>query len=277
MKISKSEKMLMVILLAVLIVGGYYKFINTKQIKSVEVLRSDKEKYSDKLENIKLSIAMSNKREKDVKILNSKIQDKTKDIYPVIQQERLIIELDALLKKSNVVGSFSFQATNASDSTTAGTASTTTTTTTTGTSNTTSTSSNSSDMGRSAKGTKELQSIVDKYNNIIFSEGDNGNKTTLTNYKNDIKGSTQYTQAAFTFKGSYNNINTLIKNIENNSRKILISDLTLTGGTTGEISGTANLSFYSVPKFVGMDANYFKWNYSNIYGKQNPFASNGVK
>ena len=253
----------MVILLTLLVVGGYYKLINVKENKNIEALRTEKKTYSDKLDNIKLSIATSKNREKDVKILNSKIQDKTSGIYPVVQQERLIIELDALLKKSNVVGSFSFTATNATD--------TATNTATTGTSST------SSDTASSAKGTKALQSIVDKYNDLIYAEGEVGNRTTVDNYKSDIKGSTQYTQAALTFKGSYSNIIGLIKNIENNAKKILISDLTLTGSITGEISGTANLNFYSVPKFVGMDADYFKWNYNNTYGKQNPFSSNGVK
>jgi len=266
MKISKSEKILMVILLTLLVVGGYYKLINVKENKNIEALRTEKKTYSDKLDNIKLSISTSNKREKDVKILNSKIQDKTSGIYPVIQQERLIIELDALLKKSNVVGSFSFADTNVTNTT--NTINTTASTATTGT---------SSDTASSAKGTKALQSIVDKYNNLIYAEGDVDNKTTVDNYKSDIKGSTQYTQAALTFKGSYSNITGLIKNIENNAKKILISDLILTGSNTGEISGTANLNFYSIPKFVGMDADYFKWNYNNTYGKQNPFSGNGVK
>ena len=109
MKISKSEKILMIILLTLLIVGGYYKFVNIKENKKIEALRVEKKTYNDKLQDIKLKIALSNKREKDIKILNSKIQDNTSNIYPAIQQERLIIELDDLLKKSNVEGSFAFQ------------------------------------------------------------------------------------------------------------------------------------------------------------------------
>ena len=65
----------------------------------------------------------------------------------------------------------------------------------------------------------------------------------------------------------------LIKNIESNSKKIIISNLALSGSSTGELSGTANLEFYSVPKFSGMDVDYFKWDYNNTYGKKNPFVS----
>ena len=257
MKMSRSEKTLMIILLTLLVVGGYYKFIHVKENQKIAALRAEEKKYDDKLQDIKLSISTSTKREKDVKILNSEIQEKTSSIYPVIQQERLIIELDALLKKSNVEGSYTFLATKAAD-----TENKTTTSGKTNTSNDTS---------------KALQTIIDKYNTMVVSGSDDGDKTTVSNYKKEIKGSTQYTQASLSFKGSYNNIIGLIKNIESNSKKIIISDMALSGSSTGELSGTANLAFYSVPKFAGMDVDYFKWNHNNTYGKQNPFVSIGDK
>ena len=108
MKMSKSEKTLMVILLTLLVVGGYYKFIHVKENQKIEALREEKKKYDDKLQDIKLNISTSAKREKDVKILNSEIQEKTSSIYPVIQQERLIIELDDFIKKVKCRGVFYF-------------------------------------------------------------------------------------------------------------------------------------------------------------------------
>jgi len=172
----------------------------------------------------------------------------------VVQQERLIIELDTLLKNSNVEGSFSFSDTNDTD-----TGNTTTKNAATST---------SSDTSNYAKKLKSLQSIVDKYNNL---------NVYVSNDKMDIKGSTQYIQASLAFKGSYDNVIGAIKNIEKHVKKIVISNLVLNGSSTGQINGTANLEFYSVPKFNGMDEDYFKWNYNNHYGKQNPFESGNVK
>ncbi|MGH4052611.1 MAG: hypothetical protein ACREVX_14985 [Clostridium sp.] len=257
MKMSRSEKTLIIILLTLLVVGGYYKFIHVKENIKIQALKVEEKKYDDELQDIKLSISTSTKREKDVKILNSEIQEKTSSIYPAIQQGRLIIELDALLKKSNVEGAFTFTAIKAAD-----------TQNKTTTSGTTSTSDDTS---------KPLQTIVDQYNTMLISGTDDGDKTTVSNYKKEIKGSTEYTQASLSFKGSYDNIIGLIKNIENNSKKIILSNLALNGSSTGELSGTANLEFYSVPKFAGMDVDYFKWDYNNTYGKKNPFVSLGTK
>ncbi|MBU3198427.1 hypothetical protein LL037_22045 [Clostridium estertheticum] len=253
MKISKSEKILMIVLLTVIVVGGYYKFINVNESHKIEVLRAEKKSYDDKLQDIKLKISMSNKKEKDIKILNSKVQNETSSIYPVIQQDRLIIELDALLKKSNVEGDFSFSANNVAE---AGNK-----TINNGTTDT------SKDMSKNTKDLKALQTIVDQYNNLDIYAGDN---------KKEIKGSTQYTQVSLAFKGSYDNIIGLIKNIENYNKKIIMANLALNVNDTGEISGTANLEFYSIPKFNGMDTDYFKWNYNSPYGKNNPFVSNGT-
>lgn len=254
MKISKSEKILMIILLTLLVVGGYYKFIHVKENQKIESLRVEEKGYDDKLQDIKLKISLSNKREKDIKILNSKIQDKTSNIYPVIQQQRLIIELDDLLNKSKVEGNFTF-----SVATTADAGNKTTNNAATSTSN---------DKIKASP----LQTIVDQYNSLVSSQSNNVNKTTVSSNEKNIKGSTQYAQVALAFKGSYDNIMVLIKNIESHSKKIVISNLALNGSNTDELSGTANLEFYSMPKFAGVDLDYFKWNYNNPYGKKNPFA-----
>ena len=243
MKLNNSEKNLMLVLIAMLFAFGYYKLIYVSEHTSAVSLRNEKKVYQDKLENMKVEIALSNKRTKDIKVINSKLQEKIQNIYPVIQQEKLIVELDDILKKSNVDGSLSFSVSTQVGDATSKVSNTTTT---------------------SAKALPDLQAIMKQYNAIT-----NTKAVDTTN----IKGSKQYMQSNVTFKGTYDSVMLFIKNIEGHQKKIMISNFNISGPSASNITGTATLEFYAIPKLAGMDDDYLKWNYNNSYGKQNPFSA----
>ena len=255
MKLNKSEKVLMTVLIAVLLIFGYYKLIYMNEVKAIGSLKNEKTAYRDKLDNIKLQVSLANKREKDIKIINSNLQQKIGNFYPVIEQEKLIVELDDILKKSNLEGSISFSAsTQANDPNSKVSSSTTTT----GTTSAGTTSKNA------AKALPDLQSIVNQYN-------------VLTNAKaadtKSIKGAKQYMQSNISFKGSYTNVMSFIKNVEGHQKKIMISSFNISGGSDSDIAGTVTLEFYAIPKLAGTDDNYLNWGYSGSYGKQDPFSA----
>ncbi len=252
MKISKREKILIVFLVFILLVGGYYKLVFKKETNRIDTLKADRKEYSGKIVNIKSKITLGDKRASDFKTLNSKVQDRASSIYPSIMQDKMIIELDDLLKKSNVVGNFNFSFGNNVANTSDKTSNSSSNTNSSGASSTTDNS----------KLLPDLQSVVNEYNASI------GNKTTTS--ANNTKGVYKYMQVTLTFKGSYSNVMSLIKNIESNNKKIAITNISITGNNT-EVSGTATLDLYSIPKLAGMDEDYFKWNYNNTYGKENPF------
>ena len=81
----------------------------------------------------------------------------------------------------------------------------------------------------------------------------------------------QQIKVTLNYRGSYDNLTSLINNIENHEKKIVLSNLTMNLDGGGEVSGTLSLDFYSVPKIDKEDEDYFKWNISNQYGKSNPF------
>lgn len=249
MKISRSEKILLAIFGALLLVFAYHKFIYAKQYKSIETLRTEKKQNSDKLDNIKLTIASSAKKENDIKILNAKVHDSIDRLYPVIWQEKTLIELNDLLSKSKLEGSAN---------------------TTNGDSDKKNSSSDTnSKVDNNSSAYSNLYSIVDQYNTQVLSAKKEEVQARNNNAYTSMK-------ATLNFKGSYDNVYSLIKNIENYSRKIYISSLSISG-ISNEVSGTMSLEFLSIPKFADMDTDYYKWDFNNPYGKQNPFAQGNQK
>lgn len=249
MKISRSEKILLAIFGALLLVFAYHKFVYAKQYKSIETLRTEKKQSSDKLDNIKLTIASSAKKENDMKILNAKVHDSVDRLYPVIWQEKTLIELNDLLSKSKLEGSAN---------------------TTNGDSDKKNSSSDTnSKVDNNSSAYSNLYSIVDQYNTQVLSAKKEEVQARNNNAYTSMK-------ATLNFKGSYDNVYSLIKNIENYSRKIYISSLSISG-ISNEVSGTMSLEFLSIPKFADMDTDYYKWDFNNPYGKQNPFAQGNQK
>lgn len=249
MKISRSEKILLAILGALLLVIAYHKLIYVKQVKSVETLRTEKKQISDKLDNIKLTVASSAKKENDIKILNAKVHDTVDRLYPAIWQEKTIIELNDLLSKAKIQGSASTTSGDSDKKTTSSDA------------------NNKTDNNSAAY--SNLNSIVEKYNTQVISAKKEDGQARSNNSYTSMK-------ATLSIKGSYDNVYSLISNIENYSRKIYISSLSISG-ISNEVSGTVNLEFLSVPKFADMDTDYYKWNYNNPYGKKNPFSAGDGK
>jgi type IV pilus assembly protein PilO len=251
MKISRSEKILLAILASIIIVLGYHNFVFKKQLNHIEAISKEKDQLREKLDNIKLTIATSTKRQNDIKILNSKIHDAVDRLYPAIWQEKALIELNDLLSKSKLEGTGNASSnSNGSDS------------------KKVTSSSNSTDSNKTNNTEASYANVlgaVEQYNTQVLSMK---KEDVEAIYKNSYTSMT----ATLSFKGTYDNVYALISNIENYNRKIYISNLNL-AGTNNEVTGTASLEFLSVPKFADTDMDYFKWDYNNKYGKQNPFPA----
>lgn len=253
MKISKREKILLGILVVWLILFGYFKYVYAGQKSKLEKLRTERITLQAKLDTVNAQINSIKNKESDVKVLNSKIQDKSKLLYPTIAQEKIIIELDSLMSKSKLKGTIGF-----------------------------------SDIAVQAVEVKKpeekknaqssLQPLADQYNSTFnknsnnVNVAENKNNGTATAPKTDASGSTvEQMKVNLTFSGSYSNVIDFIKNIETNSKKIIIANINLSQVSKTDVSGSCELNFYAVPKVSNEDEEYMKWNYSNNYGKANPF------
>lgn len=108
MKISKKER-IMLCILAIVIVGFiYYQFIYLNQASKIVDKSKTKNELEKKYNNTIETINSLENKKSEIKILNTKVSDKSTSFYPIINQEHLILELDKLLKDSGLEGGFIF-------------------------------------------------------------------------------------------------------------------------------------------------------------------------
>lgn len=275
MNISKREKILVGILIAVLISFGYYKFLYVKQVaklEEVKVKRDDLEnKYKAAMDSIK-NLAL---KEEEVKILKIDTTSKARILYPAILQEKIILELDELLEKSALEANIAFNPIEV--------------------------------VGVEKLVSEELlkvesslQIIVDKYNGTtsnndenkeITNKEENENSETTSNDESESENNsseesseegnsseftTEQLKVSLTFNGSYEQVKEFIKLVENYERKVVITNITITSQSESQLSGVMNLEFHAVPKLADEDISYLEWAIKNIYGKDILFSSDAA-
>ncbi len=281
MKISNKEKTMLCVLGSIMIGFGYYQFIYLFQTNELqEKIKAEsviEQKYTTAMNTIN---SMEDKKS-DVKILRAKINDQSLSFYPTISEEKIIIELDTLMKDSGLKGGITF-APIVSDSV------------------------EISKKEEKALAESSLQGIVDQYNNTsedtekmqqsndttannaTKSETNtkDSNNTSGTNNTNSVKDSkdkkkntVQYLKCEVKFEGNYDAIDKFLNIIGKNEKKIVVNSVKISSDTLDALKGTMSLEIYSVPKINDELERYLKWDLNNTYGKNVPFskgASSGV-
>ncbi|UZQ50790.1 hypothetical protein [Clostridium kluyveri] len=257
MKLNEREKILVVVMIFFVVIAGYYKFVFSPQRARLNELVQQKEKYNEKLQDTYKKVGTLKQRELDVKILNSKIMDETSGIFPDIIQENLILDVDNMLKESNLdVFSFAFSDIKAIPV-------------------------EEKKQEETEDNTSSLQGVVDEYNGVpqkndSSNNSNNSSNTNSESSKNDKdKLSAQNITLTLNLKGSYENLMDFIKTMEIYKKRIVIANIKVSQLGDNQISGAIGLEFFAVPKITDEDKDLFKWELNNIYGKQNPFDGAG--
>lgn len=268
MKISNRDKYILITLGAILTSTLYYQFLFKPQVSKIKELKVERQEKKDKYEEVLSTIRFLDAKKSEVKELNQNIINITSNFYPKIVQENLILEIDKLLTDSNLKGTISFS---------------------------------SIEVGEiEVEKTEEvielessLQSIVDEYNNKFKSDLDSSSiESRLSdeyelNDNEAVEDNSQSQTSEFiytaeqikinlNFNGQYENVKKFIKNINENSRKIVINNISIAPkGQGNQVSGSMSLEFYAIPKLGDMDKEYFTWIFNNSYGKNYPFSIDG--
>lgn len=101
MKVNKKKNIIIVI--TALIMGVvYYKFPYAKEKEKLDGIKIQHSVERARLNSYLNDIDLLEKKESELKILNSNIQDKTLRLYPYINEERIILEIDKLIKSSGL-------------------------------------------------------------------------------------------------------------------------------------------------------------------------------
>jgi type IV pilus assembly protein PilO len=275
MKISNKEKTMLCVLGSILIGFLYYQFLFLSQTTEVQEKLKAESEIKQKYETTMNTINSMEDKKSNVKVLNTKIKEEAIAFYPTIDQEKLIIELDTLLKGSGLEGSATFQpiAVNSVE--------------------------NSKKESVSLPDSS-LQGIVDQYNNVFNgvekaqqsndkntdnsanskgnnkdSNNTNNNKINTNNQnssKDQKKNTVAYLKCEVKFAGTYEDLDKFLDSIEQNEKKIVINSIKLSSGSSQGITGTIDLEFYSIPKIDDELEGYLKWNIDKSYGKTVPFG-----
>ncbi len=261
MNISKREKYLIGILITVLISFGYYKFIYNNQVKKLAITREEKNQVEQRYKDVMDAIKNLDSKEENLKILKSTILDKSKKLYPVIMQEKIIIELDKLLSDSGLKGNIAFSPVEVA-------------------------SVEKLTSPEIQKVESSLKSIVDEYSGDS-EKNESGNEVT-TNENNNTSTEGQESQeisqvkneatseqlkVAINFSGSYEALKKFISSVQNYERKIVITNISISSKSQEELAGVMNLEFHAIPKLSEEDMEYLRWTLNNVYGKEVLFSN----
>ena len=276
MKISNREK-IMLCALGILSIGFiYYKFgyldekakivLKTKERNEIE------ERYNKAIETIN---SLEDKKS-NVKILKSRIDNKSLPFYPTISEEHIILELDKLLVDSQLEGSIKFEPI-------------------------VSESVESMEWEKDTIKESTLETVVDEYKSIIGNtedpkenskwdndEGSNNaikskNEVSKSNTSKDESSSSNNSdnkentvyciKGSINFTGTYEAIIKFLNSISNYDKKIVVSNISINESGLNEITGAMNIEIYAIPKIDDELEEYLKWELNNTYGKEVPFSS----
>lgn len=245
MKISKKEKLLLIMLVAILGSVVYYQFVHTKQKEELVALEQQYQEVQSRYNEIIETISTLEKRQKQINLSYSGILENSKQYYPNLIQEKLILEIDQLLKENLISANISF-----TEVTTEGV---------------------EAFQGASSQRTaSSIQSLIDQYGtSATISEASGGSEET----PDSSIATVEQMKLAVSFNTTYEALKSFLYQAQEYERQLVITNITITPGLNDSVSGSFNLELYAFPKFEGVDEDYLDWTLENTYGKSTPFSS----
>lgn len=261
MKISKREKYLLGILGTLIIIFAYYQFIYTKQVEKLNEKRAEKSSVEEQYNKVLNAIKSLDIKEEEVKTLKISAIEKSKVLYPIIIQEKIIIEIDKLLNDSGLTGNIAFSPIEVAEVE----------------------ELKSEEIIKAESSLKEFVNEYEGNSNTSLekddsssTEGTNNSEANSETNNTTIEGekaTSEQLKVAINFSGSYENLKSFIKSIEDYERKIVITNINISAKSQEELTGVLSLEFHGVPKLAGEDEEYLKWTLNNVYGKDVLFSS----
>lgn len=260
MNISKREKYLIGILAAVLICFAYYQFIYLKQVEKLNNKKAEKNQIEARYNEVMNAIANLDSLEEELKILKANVFGKSEKLYPLIMQEKIILELDTLLIDSGLSGNIAFTPVEVAPV-------------------------EKMVSPEIEKIESSLKSFVDEYNNNVTNAEEGNTEDSASGENTSDSGSeeevntegnsttSEQLKVAINFSGTYESLKTFIASVQNYERKVVIPTITIASQSEEELSGVMNLEFHAVPKLSDEDKDYLTWSLNNIYGKEILFSS----
>ncbi|KGG81445.1 hypothetical protein Y919_00340 [Caloranaerobacter azorensis H53214] len=253
MKLSKREKYLLLILFFTILIAMYYKLVINGQLEKINNLEQTAKIYRAKVKSVKKELESEANQDIEYKILNEKIVNLSSMLLPEMFQEKIIISIDEMIKKSNINGNIlSFNGPNIDT------------------------------INREVENKENdeylMKKLVEDYYNLnekVNKNTENKNESTKTDDKANESKIEKMSLDIF-YTGRYENLIKFIDLIQNYDKKLLIKNLNIIRNSNNEISGNIKIDFFAVPLLNLVYDDFTVWNFEENYGKQNPFYSSKV-
>lgn len=276
MKVSKREKLLLVLLAFVAIGVIYYQFIYVKQVAKLEELKAQEQEVNLKYETMLTKVNTIEKNKTDIKICRESIGSKSMVLYPELYQEKIILEVNELLEEAGIKGSLSFSEVTVApvEKYFAGEQG----------ENAEATLQKTANEIKELNGEEVAEDEVSSSNNENVNNGESTENAEGTEGEQSSEGTPEVVEGnmveqmkvSISFKGTYANTTKFIKLVSDYARLVAMPTLSLSASGEDAVSGSLDLEFYSIPKISEEDSEYLKWTIENTYGKENPFLEGGT-
>lgn len=258
MKLTKREKIMLIVLGVIIIIGGYYKFILSPKCTELDNMKQSVIDKKAEVTRVKLEISENSPVYKEFKIINAKIKSMTKPLFPIINQEKIIVILDRMIKESNIEGN----SINFSDI-----------------------DVNEIDVKKQEEKDNDylIKDLSEEYKGkkkVKKDEANNEEKQDEEENKNEVEKMT----ATISYRGKYKDLIRFLEQVETYEKKILINNISISKfkensvdeegivADKNSITGSIALDFYAATKIHEQDEEYLKWDFDNGYGKDDPFV-----
>ncbi len=276
MKVSKREKLLLVLLAFVAIGVIYYQFIYVKQVAKLEELKAQEQEVNLKYETMLTKVNTIEKNKTDIKICRESIGSKSMVLYPELYQEKIILEVNELLEEAGIKGSLSFSEVTVApvEKYFAGEQG----------ENAEATLQKTANEIKELNGEEVAEDEVSSSNNENVNNGESTENAEGTEGEQSSEGTPEVVEGnmveqmkvSISFTGTYANTTKFIKLVSDYARLVAMPTLSLSASGGDAVSGSLDLEFYSIPKISEEDSEYLKWTIENTYGKENPFLEGGT-
>lgn len=255
MKLNKREKLLIILFLIGALGMGFYKYIYTPQVEDIQSLQQRVGEVENAIRINKLQASSDNNVFSELKETRANINLITERFYPVLVQEKFILEMDQFIKKSGVsVKSISFVEPDKAFI----------------------------EDGEEIDDSSMLEGYVNIYKNITgqitesLSQGSiQASSEKVDEAKNkddDLKDKVEKMSVSISFTATYKQLKDFVQMFQDLNKNILITQLTISNSLGDILICNMTMDYYALPQIDIEENSYFQWDLRGKFGKDNPFT-----
>lgn len=245
MKLTKRERIMLIVLAAVAIVALSYYLLFRPQLAKIETLNAELAGYDQRIADVESELQTGGNLDAELEAARQRISERTKRFYPEDLQDQLILTLDDLLTRNGLVSNaYTFGRLTVKDVAQAAPA------------------GDANSANASAFLAKDLTSQYNQLPSVAAqmeaqSPVDNNEVVTgaivPTGTGSGQGGTVQSMNVSLQVSGTYDGLLQFMRDVEGQQKAIVVNSLQVNKDEAGQAMATMSLDFFAVPKLFGTD------------------------